>query len=273
MTQKRYLKLEVFSRRALAPSVARDQLLWLADFSNGSFEPERCDVYEPLKESFDRNRLETPVHWLSQPGGEFKFKRTRHVKLKGVLRNRKFGSIMTRQDKKSELQPLLPRVAEPRFVSAWAVWIEYGQRARLDIDLLKSFLLGAFQISGADFAFLTTEEDQKTKNFRVTIEDWGTVEGFVGDDPEKGLPGLYWMNLLGRLYVDWFGADRIGQIRATVRQFRADGSLFLQFGEEPDDAQSESVAEMQTAVKRVLGEDAFFDITHPDRPLSAPSFG
>jgi len=81
------------------------------------------------------------------------------------------------------------------------------------------------------------------------------------------------MNVFGRLYVDWFSPGRLGQVRATAREQRADGSLFLQFGEEPADAESEEMSEMQAAAKRILGEDAFFDIARPHRSLNVPTFG
>jgi hypothetical protein len=44
MPEKRYLILETFSRAAFTPPAVRKQLLWLAEFSNGKFEPERCGV-------------------------------------------------------------------------------------------------------------------------------------------------------------------------------------------------------------------------------------
>ncbi len=82
----------------------------------------------------------------------------------------------------------------------------------------------------------------------------------MGNDAEKGLPGLYWMNVLGSRYVDWLGRSRVEQVRATFQELGSDGSVFLQFGEEFSEAETERVAEMQSAAKRVLAEDAFFDI-------------
>jgi len=104
-TPKQALTAKVFSRVEFTPAVAREQLLWLADFNGGNFAPERCDVYEPFRLPFDRDNLDVPVGWLSQPGGEFKCKRARYVKWKGVLTNRRFQLVRIREGPREHWRP------------------------------------------------------------------------------------------------------------------------------------------------------------------------
>jgi hypothetical protein len=164
----------------------------------------------------------------------------------------------------------VPTVPEPRLVSSWTVWIEYNQRGKLDVDLVRTFLFGICDVSRADLGFLATDADYANKNRRVEIKRWGTSERFVGDDPEKGLPWLYWMNVFGKLYVDWFRAGLVYRIPATVNEFRADGSVLLQFSDTPEASESQAALAMQKAARDILGDDAFFDSARPDRLLSIP---
>lgn len=271
MIERQYLEAKVFSRREFDDATARRQLEWLANFDGGNYRPSKCGVSEPLRGDFDPAALVEPVRWLSQPGGEFKFSRAKPVRMEGYLANQRFAPVRIRTGK-GDWKPFVPKVAEPVFVSVWTVWIEISAVQKFGIDSLRNFLTGAFDVAGADFAFLTTESDYKRKHFSVTRDSKGTVEEFVGDDPERGLPGLYWMNIFGKAYADWFGAANWGQVKATVREPRPDGSLFLQFGEQAVDADSNAVASMQAIAKDRLGTNAFFDIAAPKRMLVTPEW-
>jgi hypothetical protein len=138
------------------------------------------------------------------------------------------------------------------------------------VGFLKEFVLATFDAAEGDYAFLTTEADYMRKNFLVTEDDQGSTEEFVGDDPEKGLPGLYWMNLFGPLYVQWFGADRFKRAPATTVEEYPDGTVFLQFGESAESCESAEVLQRQLETREVLGDSAFFDIARMNRPLATP---
>jgi hypothetical protein len=270
MAEKQYIEMKLFSRRPLDADFAKAQLRFLATFSEGVFAPEKCDVYEPLKQKFDPADLEVPVRWLTQPGGECKFKRTRPVSIEGYIANLRFAPLQVRPTEKSEWHEFVPSVPEPVFCTRWTLWIDLAAVRKKGLDILKRFLVEAFRVAEADYAFLTTEADYKGKNFSVSRDSQGTLEEFVGDDPEKGIPGLYWMNLFGPLYVDWFGGERLKALPATVES-QPGGAVFIQFGATPEEAEGIDARQSQRAAIAALGNDAFFDISCPECALRVPA--
>jgi hypothetical protein len=271
MPKKSVLVMKLFSRRPLTADVAATHLGALMAFEHGVFVPEKCDVYEPLRESFDSNDLTEPIRWLSQPGGEMKFRRSRPIRIEGYIENAKFPKMWFQEPdgKRSEFKP---KVSEPIFCTRWVVWIDEAAGLRKGVKFLKRFLSEMFRAATADYGSLATEADYNRKNFLVTSDSLGTLERYVGQDPEKGLPGLYWMNLFGPLYVDWFGREPMKQVPATLVEEYQDGSVLLQFGETPADSEAGEAQAQQKMAVRILGEDTFFDISRPDRALAVPDF-
>lgn len=92
----------------------------------------------------------------------------------------------------------------------------------------------------------------------------------VGLDLTKHIPGLYWRTLLGRTYADWFGPDKIMTAPTYLTTMLPDGAVCLQLYERPELFTEPSSLEVVEAVKRHLGEDAFFDIRDIERKTAAP---
>jgi len=235
--------------------------------------PERCDVYEPLREKFDPEHIEEPIRWLTTRGGDFKFRRTRPVGIFGYLENRLFSPTWIRHGKKGPWEELKPKVPEPIFCTHWVVWINRTAALKLGVDFLEDFLLTIYHASESDYGFLTAEEDHKDKNYLRYDADDPIGGKFVGDDPEEGIPGLYWMNLFGPLYVNWFGKERFEGLPSTATKFLPDGSVFIQFGNSPDAWSSGEVVAQQRKAIAILGQQAFFDISRASRKLETPFSG
>jgi hypothetical protein len=270
MGKKRELVMRLYSSRRLDEKFARSQLDALIHFAGGIFLPERCDVYEPLREKFDPMQLEDPVRWLTTPGGDFKFRRTRPVGIFGFLENNLFGPAWVRDTKKGPRQELKPTVPEPIFCTRWVVWINTTAALKRGSGFLEEFLVTLFRSSECDYGFLTPQPDYDRKNYLISEDSLGTSMKYIGDDPEKGIPGLYWMNLFGPLYVNWFGKERFDELPCTTKEFLQGGLAFIQFGKSPDAWPSAEVAAHQRKAIEILGERAFFDISRPDRALVTP---
>ena len=270
MSKRPVFELKVFSRCPLDDTLAAKQIKTLVEFGGGIFTPEKCDVYEPLREKFDPDNIEAPVRWLTYPGADFKFKRSRPIWIEGYIHNAKFAQTWIREGRNKPRVELKPTVPEPIFSTLWTAWIDMIALQKKGVEFLKEFVLATFHAAAGDYAFLTPEVDYIHKNFLVTEDDQGTTEQFVGDNPAKGLPGLYWMNVFGPLYVEWFGLHGLKEVPATVVEPHPDGALFLQFGESPDLCESAEVLEQQLRAREILGDSAFFDIARPNRSLATP---
>jgi len=264
------LKMEVFSKRSLTAENSLDQLRLLSDFENGLFRPTKCDTSEPVREKFDPNDLTEPVRWLSQPGAYFQFKQSKPFHIEGFIHNCKRAQLWTREKKRGPLVPIVPKFPEPRFVGHWVVWMDLRLLESVGPDTLKRFFKEACSVSQSEYGYLASEEDQKLKNFLVRKEEEVTTTRFIGNDPEFGIPGLYWVNMFGRDYVKWFD-DAKQRIPASVEDLPK-GGMLIQFGQTPLAWQSEAVVKQQQETMSVLGTDKFFDIKNPDAILATPSF-
>jgi hypothetical protein len=90
-----------------------------------------------------------------------------------------------------------------------------------------------------------------------------------GGDLRKHLPGLYWANMFGPLYIEFFGADRIRSAPAHEIRTRPRSCTLLSSAS-PDDWGSERTKMTEDSLREHLGSDAFFLLAKPDRPTRSP---
>lgn len=92
-----------------------------------------------------------------------------------------------------------------------------------------------------------------------------------GTDRRKHLPGLYWANLFGPAYIDFFGTERLASAPAhTIR--RGERSWVLLSSATPCAWRQPETVLCETKMREHLGSDAFFQLEKPDRPTRAPTF-
>ena len=272
MVRGQLLVMELYSRQALTKSFAEDQIRALIEFDGGIFTPERCDVYEPLRERFDPQQLDKPVQWLTIPGGEFKFRRYRPFRIQGYIQNAGLATMWIHDNKDNSVVQFEPKAGDPVFCTRWVSWLDLAVAQKKGSSFVKAFFRHIYKASESDYGFLTTEEDHKKKNFLVIQVNDGTRERFVGDNPEKGLPGLYWLNMFGPIYTNWFGIDKVNKLAGQLEEIEtlSDGSVLVQFGESAASCESDEIISRQRNAIQILGEQGFFDISRPDRMLETP---
>jgi len=96
------------------------------------------------------------------------------------------------------------------------------------------------------------------------------IEQYLGDDPRHGIPGLYWMNIFGPLYADWFGTDRIAAAsRFAGTTYLPDGSVYLRFGDRAEASETRGPSVNGSDVRyRRWQTMRFFDIERPRSSFS-----
>lgn len=67
-------------------------LRFMATYDDGFYCPEKCDVYEPIREPFDPDDLSVPIRWLSQTSGRVMMKRTKPFRYEGFVENMRFSN-------------------------------------------------------------------------------------------------------------------------------------------------------------------------------------
>lgn len=91
----------------------------------------------------------------------------------------------------------------------------------------------------------------------------------VGVDIGASLPGLYWSNFFGKLYVDLIGLNRL--LSAPAYEVRKLGNgVILMLSASPWHWTTREYAEAERQVLQHLGEHYFFSKQNPDRETVGP---
>lgn len=245
------LAMALFSRRPLTESVARQQITALSDFGGGLMRPDKCGKVEPIRSPFNPEDLNDPIRWLSEPHGEFFYRKGRPAHVSGEMWN------LTHPPGARFPSPLFSNYWTGRFDGKWAV--------RVGIDKLEDFVSEMFRVTGSDFGLLTTEVDLKAKNSNATSYS------YQGLNPESGVPGLYWINFFSDGLARWLGVSKFPR-ELALSKVLADGGMSLKFCDSPDRSRSLEILQKQRAAIEWLGPEKFFDIRFPDRKLDAPDW-
>ena len=96
-------------------------------------------------------------------------------------------------------------------------------------------------------------------------------KGF-GGNTRQGIPGVYWANFFGRIYVDTIGRGKFLTAPCYRREELPDGGFLLITSESPLDWDKPDVQELRKAMRDHLGYEYFCDIKNPDRRCKVPSF-
>ena len=206
---------------------------------------------QPIRTEFDPADIGEPLRWLSKPHGRFFYKKGRPVFVAGEMWN--------------TAHPASARFPSPVFSNRWTGRFDGRWAKRVGLGKVEEFVTEAFQVTGSDFGFLTTEVDLKFKNTSPTRHS------FQGFDMAKGLPGLYWVNLFSDSLGRWLELSTFPQELASLRRL-AGGGWLLQFCELPDHCRDIDLLQKQCAAIEWLGADKFFDIRCPEREARVPNW-
>jgi hypothetical protein len=265
------LRLRLFSRRRFDAEAAAKQLRFLLDYAGGIFRPDECGAYEPY-EPFRESEFESYVSWVTAPGWGFGF---HHLPppfaVRGHLDNLLLPEIFTTEPGSTESHPMAQSVPDPVFCIRWGLRMSVAATDFPGTEFFKDLLCDACRVSRADYGMIANEGDFKNKHFSSVRRGDATIEEYLGTDPAQGLPGLYWMNFFGPMYVAWFGPGKIARLAGVAEAaVLLEGALYLRFGDGPEDIGSERVSHQLREAIRIFGETAFFDIHRPNRVLDVP---
>jgi hypothetical protein len=274
---KQRLQMQLFSLYEVTRESAREQIQALSNFGGGTFRPEKCDTAEPVREIFNPDDIEEPVRWLSQAGAWFQFKKIKPVRIEGWIRNEHFAPMWTRERKGGPLIPVPPKFPEPKFLTTWTIWFDAKVAKNPGADALSDFFVQMAQVARAEYGYLAVESDRRKKNLLTvktesptTKGEFLTVDNVIGEDPSKGVPGLYWLNFFGPEYSRWLGPE-LRSIPADVKTLDGE-STFVRFSSSPGESESGDVLERQRASIDLLGENKFFHMELPNEHVEQPPF-
>jgi hypothetical protein len=247
--------------------IALKYLGFLSEYGEGLFRPEKCDVYEPIKEIFDPEDLAEPASWLSQPWGRVMIKKRRPFCYEGFIENKRHPAIWVGDSKVPK-----PRPPDPVFLTELCLWLDVKVLKVLGADAIIQFFIDFYLQIGGEYGYLAADEDHHLKNYRAVPIDIGISHRFEGDNLEKCLPGIFWVNIFGGAYVDWFGKQKLAKTPCFRHHELPDGSHYIQVAENVMYYKDPDGVEQDNRILQHLGPDVFYDIKDPDKICRVPDF-
>jgi hypothetical protein len=84
---------------------------------------------------------------------------------------------------------------------------------------------------------------------------------FLRERLVEGMPGIFWAQFLGPLYVDFFGAERVENAPCFSKKSLPQGGMLLQMAQMPTGQDVSAARESEKMLRDYLDHDAFFDIS------------
>ncbi len=216
--------------------------------------PERFDRQEPARFVFNSNNLSEFIkYWTSDFVGFH------------VTRKKPYNMFMLIDIWKKEHKTLNSIIANIN-----AKYFQY-------IDNLEKLLRSVNELyvwGSIDHGYICHERE-KEKNKYYSRKTYGIISRlpiYGGNRLQEGLPGIYWANYFGPLYVRFFGREKFLSVPAYYKEELSDGGFLLLTSESPFDYQKKKTHEFEKRIIDHLGREAFFEKRHPKKVCKVPEF-
>lgn len=207
------------------------------------FVPEKISKTEPLRGKFDLNDINAAAHMWLDCG------KNPDIHSSTIMMSNKASfkvSIMVNWHRCSN--------ASFNFVTVWlspkCLLKNYG------IEALLSFGEKLFDFTGALYGFIS----------RVDVE----ISQFVAGTLITRLPGIFWANFFGPLYIDFFGKDKVENAPCYQKRTLSHGGMLLLTSETPTGLDNPVDRESENLLREYLDHDAFPDLSKEKKDSYTP---
>ncbi len=251
--------LDFYHRKSFADIRDAENLLKVV-LEDPTFAPDRWAPFEPINKPFDQETFRAAAECLSN----FEKMQQRKPYEKWT------GSLLLKRTKTPkclsmfEWSHLQHRPFSSSYFRVAVEWLRSPERLEKFLSFSNK-LYSAFD--GFWFASIATddelEEKRRLKWFRPDKdykEGGYIVEGSPGVFLEQCIPGVFWGNYFGPLYVDWLGKEKFSTLPCVDMKEMPDGGVFFTTAKTPFDWNKEEARQVASAIREHLGADAFFDL-------------
>jgi len=133
-------------------------LEFFVNFHNGYILPEKCDAYEPIRESFNSNDLSAPNRWLSQPGCAVYLKKKSPFKLEGVIENNCLAMVWDEKGIPLSINKESYSKRDPYYLSEIKLHIDYKLEKLKSKDFIIEMFNELYEISLGEYGQLKDAE-------------------------------------------------------------------------------------------------------------------
>jgi hypothetical protein len=216
--------------------------------SQSGWTPSRIGAYEPLRQIFDARDFERL--WL-QPDREPSASRDVH--------------ICTEHSPAARVGVTWRRAPNAGFNTAYLSI----PNADLGPELSTLVKVGEalYSVFASSYARAYTKSEFQAQHFSRS------KRALQGVRFGPAIPGVYWLNVFGPEIVAFLGPARFESCPAYAKHRLSDGSWVIQAVKSPTEWVLPEVQDLKQAIRKHLGDDAFFDVDRPHRPIRLPVGG
>jgi hypothetical protein len=129
----------------ISNKIVEELLFFICNNEEKTWIPEKCDAYEPIRESFNVTDYSAPIRWVCQPGGALYLKKSKKNSYTLVIENERFMPIWDEYGKR-----LKPKAKESSILSRVELYFDdkiYKYKTQESID---NFIKGISKILKSD---------------------------------------------------------------------------------------------------------------------------
>jgi hypothetical protein len=148
-----------------------------------------------------------------------------------------------------------------------SLWLHLNEDFFLEEDRSCHFL----ELCKDIYAWGTMDHGSIAHETEYRIKNELTPGGSVGGPNLKvSLPGVYWANFFGPVYVEWFGLQKFEKIDVFKKEPLEDSGWLLVTRQSPLQYESPNAREIEDWIIKHLGPKAFFEKSNPHKKTETP---
>jgi hypothetical protein len=235
-----YVKINLSTTRYLGRQYVATQFLDLLVRYGEIYTPERWDVQQKTRHRFDHGTIPDVIKEWTRPE-DWKtifFYRKRHAEI--------------------EMSLDIKRSSHAKF-NEFSAYVrdEYFKGAPQEQELLH-FIIELCSIIHPVYGLIAHKKQERRQSPVLT--------------PAERLPGIYWANLFGRPYIDFFGREKLLATPCYEVREISDDLILLLTADSPYRPEMVESDEIVTRVKEYLNHNAFAGPGFPNERCSVPQF-
>lgn len=127
-----------------------------------------------------------------------------------------------------------------------------------------------------DHGYICHRHEKEKKNKYFVEGEYDPIGRLLpktgGTRLHEGLPGIYWANYFGPIYVKFFGPQKFLSVPAYYKEELPDGGFLLLTSKTPFEYSNKKVQKLAKEIIEHLGRDAFFEKSNANKICVVPDF-
>jgi hypothetical protein len=245
------LNVILFTQHKFDSDAKAAELLRFLNSYTTAFKLARFDAREPVRQVYQPHEIQEPVRLLS-----------------GAPEHR-WGQLFLKGSKHKFLAWF--RWSETVELAEWHLFMDDAYfRQQKRVDEFANFLGALCEEFPVVFGGAAPEADWEAKHWTmVELPAGGRSRKKLGLNLDACLPGVYWLTVLGRDLVDYFGGQQLQQLPVHRLSALGANGMLLMLRPLPDVPELSERLRHDSEIMSALGDEYFFSIDRPQAECRA----